>query len=53
MAGKGKFPPLEETTSTAYGVDRDAVSEALAEGCPVRPSSNSRLCWEVCPVKKA
>ena len=35
MAGKGNFPPLEETTSAAHGVGRDSSTEGVAVGCPV------------------
>jgi len=49
----GEGPPLEEKTSTAYGIDRDSIADALAERCPARLSSQ-RLRWlEVCPMKKS
>jgi len=36
MVKKGKFPPLEEKTSAAYGIGGDSIAEALPEGCPTR-----------------
>ncbi len=45
--------PLRKMTSAAYGVSRDSIAEALAEGSPVRHSSQRHEFLKVCPVKKA
>ncbi len=51
MAGKGKFPPLEEMTSAAYGVGRDSVAEAFAEGAPL-DFIHELFGWPKCPQDK-
>ena len=37
VLGLGEYRHLRKTTSAAYGVGRDAVSEALPGSCPVSP----------------
>ena len=49
----GRESPLRKMTSAADAVGRDSAADALAEGCPVRHSSQRPRYWKVCPVKKA
>jgi len=51
--GIGRALPLREMTSAAYGSCRDSIAGALAEGSPVRHSSQRLRKREGCSVKKA
>ncbi len=53
MSKPEELRPLRKMTSAAYGVGRDSIAGVLAEGSPVRPSSQRRRFWKEGRMKKA